>query len=78
MIAPLGFYSVQGHSLPGWRYMFIMIACFSFLVSGFVGWYLPDSPTKAKWSVSKLDFDTKLTADRWALQLLGRRQSTFD
>jgi hypothetical protein len=28
--------------------MFIMIASFSFLVSFFVGWYLPDSPTKAK------------------------------
>lgn len=29
--------------------MFIMIALFSFGVAAFVGWYCPDSPTKAKW-----------------------------
>ena len=44
-----GFYHVQGHPLYGWQYMFIMISCISILVGILMGFFLPDSPPRAKW-----------------------------
>jgi sugar phosphate permease len=43
-----GFYHVVDKPLKGWQYMILMISIVSIILGIFIGWWMPDSPTKAK------------------------------
>lgn len=38
----------QGHSLKSWQLLFLVLGCATCAWAVFVGWWLPDSPMKAK------------------------------
>lgn len=43
-----GFFHVQHSALRSWQYLMILISCASILMGAFIGWWMPDSPPRAK------------------------------
>ena len=69
-----GFYHVQGASIKSWQIFNTTIAIISLIATAIVLFYLPDTPTKARWATEE---DKRAIVERVRVNDQGIKSKTF-